>query len=183
MFITEIYLSEFIKKIFLTFYFALEYSRLTNNVVMVSGEQQRDSAIHIPVSILPQTPLPSRLPHDIEQSSLCCTLGLKDLHITLDFSFYQIILTIHIYLVLIWVLHRSRTNRISILISTKFILINWLLVVLQVEKSQNISFAAGNAAETRGQPRGRVGETGSQLSQVQGDLIPYLPCGIQVLHR
>ena len=31
--------------------------------------------MHIHVSILPQTPLPSRLPHNIEQSSLCCTVG------------------------------------------------------------------------------------------------------------
>ena len=48
---------------FFTFYFILEYGRLTNNVVIVSGEQQRDSAIHIHVPVLPQTPLPSRLPH------------------------------------------------------------------------------------------------------------------------
>ena len=46
-----------------------------NNVVMVSGEQRKDSAIHTHVSILPQTPLPSRLPHNVEQSSLCCTAG------------------------------------------------------------------------------------------------------------
>ena len=46
-----------------------------NNVVRVSGEQQRDSAIYIHVSILPQIPLPSRLPHNTEQSSLGCTLG------------------------------------------------------------------------------------------------------------
>ena len=37
-----------------------------NNVVTVSGEQPRDSAMHIHVSILPQTPLPSRLWH-------CCS--------------------------------------------------------------------------------------------------------------
>jgi len=43
--------------------------------VTVSGGQQRNSAIPIHVSILPQTPLPSRLPHDIEQSSLCYTVG------------------------------------------------------------------------------------------------------------
>ena len=42
-----------------------------NNVLIVSGEQLRDSAIPIHVSILPQTPLPFRLPHNIEQSSLC----------------------------------------------------------------------------------------------------------------
>ena len=42
---------------------------------MVSGGQQRDSAILTHVSILPQTPLPSRLPHNIEQSSLCYTVG------------------------------------------------------------------------------------------------------------
>ena len=61
--------------IFLTFYFVLEYSCLTNNVVIVSGEQRKDSVIHIPVSILSQTPLPSRLPRNIEQSSLCYTAG------------------------------------------------------------------------------------------------------------
>ena len=36
-----------------------------NNVVIVSGEQQRDPATCIHVSILPQTPFPSRLPHNI----------------------------------------------------------------------------------------------------------------------
>ena len=46
-----------------------------NNVVIASGGQQRDSAIHIRVSTLPQTPLPSRLPHDTEQSSLSFTVG------------------------------------------------------------------------------------------------------------
>ena len=35
--------------------------------MIVSDGQQRDSAIHTRVSILPQTPLPSRLPHNIEQ--------------------------------------------------------------------------------------------------------------------
>ena len=35
---------------------------------MVSGEQLRDSALHIQVSIVPQTPHPSRLTHTIEQS-------------------------------------------------------------------------------------------------------------------
>ena len=43
---------------------------------IISSEQQRDSAIHICVSILPQNPLPSRLPHNTEQSSMCCTIGL-----------------------------------------------------------------------------------------------------------
>ena len=37
-----------------------------NNVVIVSGGQQRDSATHTHVSILPQTPLPSRLSRNIE---------------------------------------------------------------------------------------------------------------------
>ena len=46
-----------------------------NNGVIVAGEQWRDSAIHVHVSILFQTPLPSRLPHNIEQSSMCCTVG------------------------------------------------------------------------------------------------------------
>ena len=46
-----------------------------NNVVIVSGEQRRDPAIHIHVSILLQPILPPRLPHNIEQSSLCYTVG------------------------------------------------------------------------------------------------------------
>ena len=46
-----------------------------SNVVIISGEQQRDSAIHIHASILPQTPLPPRLPHNIEQSSICYNAG------------------------------------------------------------------------------------------------------------
>ena len=53
------------------FYFVLGYSQLTNNVVIVSGGQQRDSAVYVHESILSQTPLPSRLPHNIEQSFLC----------------------------------------------------------------------------------------------------------------
>ena len=54
----------------------MNHSRqLINNFVIVSGGQQRDSAVHIHVSILAQTPLPSRLPHNVEQSSLYCTVG------------------------------------------------------------------------------------------------------------
>ena len=33
----------------------MRYSRLTNDVVIISGEQRRDSAIHIRVLILPQS--------------------------------------------------------------------------------------------------------------------------------
>ena len=67
----------FIVIAFLTFYFVLELTiQLTiNNVVIVSGGQGRDPAMHKPVSTLPQIPLPSRLPHNIEQSSLCCSGG------------------------------------------------------------------------------------------------------------
>ena len=46
-----------------------------NNAVIVSDEQQRDSTIHTNVSIVPQTPLTSRLPHNIELSSMCYTVG------------------------------------------------------------------------------------------------------------
>ena len=49
---------------------------LINNAVIVSSEQQRDSAMHILISIFLLTPLPSRLPHNIEQSSLSYTVGL-----------------------------------------------------------------------------------------------------------
>ena len=43
--------------------------------MMISGGQQRDSAKYIHVSILPETPLPPRLPH-IKQISLNYTVGL-----------------------------------------------------------------------------------------------------------
>ena len=51
---------------FLTFYFVLGYSQLASSVVTVSGGQRRDSAIHMHVSILSQTLLLFRLPHNIE---------------------------------------------------------------------------------------------------------------------
>ena len=43
--------------------------------MIVSGIQRRESANHIHVSILPQTPLPSRLPHNTELTSMCYTVG------------------------------------------------------------------------------------------------------------
>ena len=48
---------------------------MINHAVIVLGGQQSDSAIHIHVSILPQTSLPSRLPHNIKESFVCYTLG------------------------------------------------------------------------------------------------------------
>ena len=45
-------------------------------MLLISGEQWGDSDTHIYVSILPQTPLPSRMPHNIEQSSMYYTAGL-----------------------------------------------------------------------------------------------------------
>ena len=48
---------------------------MINNVVIVSGVQQSDSVIPIHVSILFQILLPFRLLQDIEQSSLCYTVG------------------------------------------------------------------------------------------------------------
>ena len=56
---------------FFNFYFILEI----NNVVLVSGVQQSDSVIHIHVSILFQILFPFRLLQNIEQSSLCYTVG------------------------------------------------------------------------------------------------------------
>ena len=59
--------------LFLNFLFYIQVE-LINNVVIVSGGQQRDSATRMHVSILPQTLLPPTLLHDIERSSLCYTL-------------------------------------------------------------------------------------------------------------
>ena len=58
--------------IFLTFYVGVYQ---INNAVIVSGEQGRGSAMRTHVSILPQTPLPSRLPHNIELNSMCYIIG------------------------------------------------------------------------------------------------------------
>ena len=58
---------------FLTFYLGVQP---INNILMVSGTQLSDSAIHICVSNLPQMLLPSRLPHNVEQSSLHYTQDL-----------------------------------------------------------------------------------------------------------
>ena len=60
----NVYLYVFKKKHFILF--ILYWGKSINNVVVVSSEQQRDSTIHIRQSILPQTPLPSRLAHNIE---------------------------------------------------------------------------------------------------------------------
>ena len=49
--------------------------QLINNVVIVSSGQQRDSVIPGHVSICLQTPLPSRLPRNTEQSYLCYMVG------------------------------------------------------------------------------------------------------------
>ena len=73
---------QMINTIFLLFYFLLCIgAQPINNVVIVSGEQLRDSVIHIHVSILPQTPLPSRLPDNINQNSMCYTVGPRWLSI------------------------------------------------------------------------------------------------------
>ena len=45
-----------------------------NNFMIVSGGLQRDSAVHVRISLFPQTPLPSRLLLNIEQS-LYATVG------------------------------------------------------------------------------------------------------------
>ena len=47
---------------------------MINNVI-VSDKQQRDSAIPIYASLLPPNLLPLRMPHNIEHSSLCYTIG------------------------------------------------------------------------------------------------------------
>ena len=68
----------FSKKFFKNFLFCVGVQPIYN-VVLVSGEQRRDSAVHINVSILPQTSLPSRLPRNIEQSSTSSNTSLDKL--------------------------------------------------------------------------------------------------------
>ena len=58
-------------------------------MLIVSGGQQRDSAIDVHVSILPQTPLPSRLPHNIKRISLCYTVKERVHHLVMSDSATQ----------------------------------------------------------------------------------------------
>ena len=48
---------------------------MINSVVLISGVQQSDSFIHIHASILFQILFSFKLLHNIEQSSLCYTVG------------------------------------------------------------------------------------------------------------
>ena len=59
---------------FKLFIFVLGYSWLTR-VVIASDEQWRDSTVYICVSYLLQTPFPSSLSQNIEQSFLCSIVG------------------------------------------------------------------------------------------------------------
>ena len=56
--------------------------------MIVSGAQQRDSVIHIHVSILSQTALISRLPGNIEQSSVLYSRTL----LVIDFKYSRLLL-------------------------------------------------------------------------------------------
>ena len=59
------------------------------NVVLFSGVQENDSVIHIYTSILFQILSPIRLLHNIEQSSLCYTVGPCLLSIlNIDWKFF-----------------------------------------------------------------------------------------------
>ena len=64
---------------FLNFLFSIGV-QLIDNVVIVPGEEQRDSGLHIHIPTLPQTRLPSGLRHNPEQSSLCYTRSFLVLH-------------------------------------------------------------------------------------------------------
>ena len=54
--------------------------RTSNTFTTASPGKQRDSVIHKHVSILPQTPLPSRLSYNTEQRSMCCSRSLLVIH-------------------------------------------------------------------------------------------------------
>ena len=54
---------------------------LIDSVVIVPGEQRGNSTTRRHISILPHPPLPSVLPPNIEQSSLCYLVGPRQLSI------------------------------------------------------------------------------------------------------
>ena len=73
-FFFPVYITSLFKKIFFKFLVYIG-AQLINNVVLVSGVRQSDSVEHIHVSILFQILFPFRLLQNIEQSSLCYTVG------------------------------------------------------------------------------------------------------------
>ena len=97
------------------------------------GAQQCDLAIQTPVSILPQTSLPARLPRNIEQSSLGCTGGswLTILKISVCTCPSQIL---HLYLPpMVHVVFLQPPTSAS---SAKFVLYVCLSVCLSVSEKQ-----------------------------------------------
>ena len=64
---------------FFKLYIILEYIWI-NDVVIVSGGQQRNSAIQIHVSIFPEVPTPSKLPHNIRQFPVLYIRSLLVIH-------------------------------------------------------------------------------------------------------
>ena len=66
-----------------------------NNVVAVSDEQWGDSAIYMRVSVLPQSPLPTSLPHDTEQEfPVLCSRSLLVIYLRCSRLLYVILLNV-----------------------------------------------------------------------------------------
>ena len=76
---------------------------MINNVLLVAGVQQSDSVIHIHISILFQVLFPFRLLQNIEQSSLCYTVGPCWLSILFYFIYLYKLIHLFIYFWLCWV--------------------------------------------------------------------------------
>ena len=115
--------------------------------MIASGAQQSDSAICIHVSILPQTPLPPRLPCNIEHSSLCYTVGPFWSSILFYLFIYLFIFILFIYFWLRWVFVAAQglplvaTSRgYSLLRCTGFSL--WCLLLLQSTGSRHTGFSS-----------------------------------------
>ena len=70
---------------------------MIKNVVLVSGVQQSDSVIHIHVSVLFKILFPFRLLHNIEQSSLCYTVGPCWLSILFMYSCMYVCMYVFIF--------------------------------------------------------------------------------------
>ena len=68
---------------------------LITNIMLLSGIQQSDSVIYIHVFILFQTPFSFRLLQNIEQSSLCCTVGSRSFSIlNIEIQFHSLCLSL-----------------------------------------------------------------------------------------
>ena len=120
---------------------------MINSVVLVSGVQQSGSVIHVHMSILFQILFPFRWSHNIEQSSLCYTVGPCWLSIFVLFLFIYLFAYLFIYFWLCWVFTAAHGVSLVVVSGSYSLLwcvgfsLRWLLL-LQSTDSRHADFSS-----------------------------------------